>query len=53
MKRPTESDWDTMVFCQRIAHAVRNSNDLRLVRNPEWALKEMRKAIEPKQGRLF
>lgn len=53
MKRPTESDWDTMVFCQRIAQAVRRSNDLRLPRNPERALSEMRNVIQPKQGRLF
>ncbi len=51
--KPTDFDWEMMVFCQRIAHAVRRSSDLRLPRNPEWTLKEMRKVVEPKQGRLF
>ena len=43
--KPTESDWETMVFCQRIAHAVRRSDNLRLVRNPENALKRMNELL--------
>lgn len=49
MKRPTESDWEAMVFCQRIAHAVRKSDDLRIPRNPEKALKELERLLTLKQ----
>lgn len=35
MNRPTESDWETMVFCQKIAHAVRKSDNLRLPSDPK------------------
>ena len=39
MTLPTDQDWEIMVFCQEVAHAVRKSNDLRLPRDPELALK--------------
>ncbi len=38
---PTESDWDLMVFCQKISHAVRQSDNLRLPQDPKQALKDM------------
>lgn len=41
MSRPTEQDWALMVFCQKISHAVRKSDNLRLPRTPEQALKAM------------
>lgn len=48
--KPTEQDWETMVFCQRIAHAVRRSEfrggNLRLPRDPEDALKRMTELLE-------
>lgn len=39
--RPTDYDWDMMVFCQKIAHAVRKSDNLRLPANPNKALERM------------
>ncbi len=46
---PSDRDWEMMVFCQRIAHAVRRSSDLRLPRNPEWALNEIKKLQREKR----
>lgn len=38
---PTDRDWEDMVFAQETAHAVRKSKDLRLPRDPEYALKAL------------
>lgn len=45
MNRPTESDWDTLIFCQKIAHAVRKSDNLRLPSKPEVALTRMKATL--------
>jgi len=45
MNRPTEQDWDMMVFCQKIAHAVRKSDNLRLPSQPEVALERMKQIV--------
>ena len=37
----TDRDWKDMVFAQETAHAVRNSKDLRLPTDPEYALKAL------------
>lgn len=47
--KPTNFDWDMMVFCQRIAHAVRKSDNLRLPQNPEKALEQLKK-LKPQRG---
>ena len=49
MTVPTDQDWDMIVFCQQIAHAVRKSDNLRLPRDPERALKAMQKTLRPDQ----
>jgi len=39
--KPTNYDWDMMIFCQKIAQAVRKSDNLRLPQDPKRALKDM------------
>jgi hypothetical protein len=39
--KPTEYDWELLIFCQKISHAVRKSDNLRLPTKPEQALKAM------------
>jgi hypothetical protein len=39
--KPTDQDWEALIFCQKISHAVRKSDNLRLPRNPEQALKDL------------
>lgn len=51
MKRPTDYDWDMMVFCQKISHAVRKSDNLRLPRNPEKALQRMQDFLDASRRR--
>ena len=47
--KPTDFDWEMMVFCQRIAHAVRRSDNLRVPRNPENALEALKKLERSKR----
>lgn len=49
MTGPTEYDWDMLTFCQRIAHAVRKSDDLRIPSQPENALERMKQIIEAQE----
>lgn len=53
MTLPTDQDWEIMVFCQEVAHAVRKSDNLRLPRDPVYALKELQQYTRErrKQGR--
>lgn len=46
---PSDFDWDMMVFCQRIAHAVRRSDNLRIPRNPEKALEALKELEREKR----
>ena len=47
--KPTEYDWAMMVFCQKISHAVRKSDNLRLPAKPEQALKAMSGKLRPER----
>ena len=38
---PTDKDWDMMVTAQEAAEIVRKSDNLRLPRNPQYALKAL------------
>lgn len=49
MKKPTESDWAMMVFCQTIAQACRKSDNLRVPSDPNWALEQLRQYVERSQ----
>ncbi len=47
MNRPTDYDWSMMAFCQKISHAVRQSDNLRLPQDPKQALKDMDAKLRP------
>lgn len=42
---PSDQSWELLIFCQKISHAVRKSDNLRLPTKPEQALKAMSRKL--------